>query len=116
MEAGALTIDPDRLTAALSAAAGGAMYGFYHLATLWLSGRPGTWADYRKALLNMAVAIVIGVLLAWFFAGVATAAIPWVSLRDAHAVGFAFGAFGWELLPVIYEVARKRTSKIGDQG
>jgi hypothetical protein len=111
-----MTLDPDRLSAALSAAAGGVMYGVYHLATLWLSGRPGTWADYRKALVNMLVAVVIGVLLAWFFALIATAAIPWASLRDAHAVGFVMGAFGWELLPVIYEVARKRTSRIGDQG
>lgn len=110
-----MNLDPERIQSLVGAIVGGAVYGIFHLATLLLSGKPTTGNDYLRAGLNMGVAILIGMLAAPILGPALTAAIPWVSLRDPHAVGFCIGAFGWELLPLAFEIAKKRANKLGDQ-
>lgn len=108
-----LGIEPERLMAAVAAAPGALIYGVFHLATLWLSGQPATRADYMKAAVNISAAICVGMVTAYFAAPAIKAAIPLETLRDIHLVGFVLGAFAWELMPVVYKVAKGRLNKVG---
>lgn len=104
--------DPDRLTAALSALAGGAFWGLFSLATTLLAGQPVARADLLRALANVAAALIAGALVAYFLAPAVAPLIPWASLRDLHAVGFGMGALAWELAPFVYRIARARAGRI----
>lgn len=111
--------DPDRLTAALSALAGGIFWGLFQVATMLLAGQPlGEGAVFR-ALANVAVGLLGGVLAAYFLAVSLAPMIPFASLRDLHAVGFAIGAGSWEVAPFVYRwltaTAAKR-AKVEGQG
>ncbi len=108
--------DPGRWLAARDALAGAALYGLYNLALLYLSGRPVTGQDWRRALVNAACALASGAVAAFFIAPAATAFVPWTALRDVHAVSFAIGFFAWELAGVVLELARKRAAKLGEGG
>lgn len=107
--------DPDRFWPALAAIPGAMLYGLYHFAVLMRSGRPVTLADYRDLLLNIACAVLCGVLLAFMLAKLFTGMIPWVTLRDPVTVGFILGALGWELLPIAFPKLAKSAQKAMDK-
>jgi hypothetical protein len=106
-----MTFDPDRFWAALGAVPGAALYGLYHLAILLREGRKVTLTDIRDLLLNIACAVLCGVLLAYMLAKPVAALIPWVTLRDPVTIGFVLGAFGWELLPLVFAKFKGRAAK-----
>lgn len=108
-----LGLEPDRVMAAFAAAPGALIYGVFHLATLWLTGQPARREDYARAAVNIGAAICVGMITAYFVAPAVKASIPMEALRDIHLVGFVTGAFCWELLPVIYKLAKGRLTKAG---
>lgn len=103
-----MPIDPDRLRAAVGALGGAAIYGLVQFGALALSGHPVTRAEYRALVLNVACATAAGVIMATFLVKVAAPLIPFAPLRDAYSFGFGVGAFGWELLPLIFHALRNR--------
>lgn len=105
-----MPIDPDRLRAGVGALGGAAIYGLVQFGALALSGHPVTRAEYRALVLNVACATAAGVIMATFLVKVAAPFIPFAPLRDAYSFGFGVGAFGWELLPLIFKALRNRAA------
>lgn len=101
-----MSLDPERLTAALAALAGGAFYGLVNLSALVLSGQPIQSQDMLRALFNVACAMLGGLLVAYFLLPNIASVIPWPSLRDAHGLGFVIGAFSWVLAPAAYKAVK----------
>lgn len=100
-----------RSTLGLSALAGGAVWGLYHLATTLLAGQPVHRQDIILAALNVACAIAAGGLVAYFLGPVLTPLVPIQGLREPHAVGFALGAVAWEAAPFAYRWLRLFAAK-----
>lgn len=115
-----MDIDPDRLRAALGALGGASIYGLVQFGALALGGHRPTREEYRALAVNVVCAVLAGVILASFLVKVAAPLIPFAPLRDASAFGFAVGAFGWELLPLIFKVignrAKRQVEVIGGEG
>lgn len=115
-----MDIDPDRLRAGIGALGGAAIYGLVSFGALALSGHPVTQDEYRNLAINVACATAAGVILAMFLVQVVAPLIPFAPLRDASAFGFGVGAFGWELLPLIFRVLRnkaaRRVEELGGEG
>lgn len=101
-----MSLDPERLTAAASALAGGAFYGLINVSALVLAGQPVTRIDLLRAGVNVGCAMAGGALVAYFLLPNLAASIPWTSLRDAHGLGFVIGAFGWVVAPSVYKWVR----------
>lgn len=101
-----MSLDPERLTAALAALAGGAFYGLVHLSALVLAGQPIHSQDMVRALFNVVCAMLGGLLIAYFLLPNIAAFIPWTSLRDAHGLGFVIGAFAWVVAPSAYKLVK----------
>lgn len=101
-----MDIDPDRLRAGVGALGGAAIYGLAQFGALALSGHQVSQAEYRNLVVNIACAAMAGVILATFLVKVAAPLIPWAPLRDAYSFGFGVGAFGWELLPLLFKALR----------
>ena len=104
-------LDPDKLTHVVAGLAGATVYGIFTVATLMTSGQHVTRVDLMRAAINMAAAALVGVLAAYFLAGVLAGAVPWVSLRSADLMAFAIGAIGWEVLPWVISGARGRARR-----
>jgi hypothetical protein len=96
----------------LSALAGGAMWGLYHLATTLLAGQPVHRQDLILAALNVACAIAMGGLVAYFVGPALAPLIPIESLRGPRPGGFAIGAVSWELAPMVYRWAKLLAAKM----
>jgi hypothetical protein len=105
------------LRAVMGALGGAALYGFVQFGALVKSGHAPSLRDYGDLLINVACAVMCGVLLTIFLAKVVAPFIPIAGLRDTQLVGLVFGSFGWELLPVLYKAginkATKQAAKIG---
>lgn len=110
--------DITRATLGLSALAGGAVWGLYHLATTVLGGQAVHRQDIILAGLNVAAAVLMGALVAYFVGPALIPLVPLEGLRDPHAVGFAIGAVAWEGAPLLYRLLRivveKRVKAEGD--
>lgn len=106
-----MDIDPDRLRAALGALFGAAVYGLAQFGAVALGGHAPTHDEYRALVLNVVCATAAGVLCAFALVQVLAPLIPLAPLRDAFAFGFGVGAFGWELLPLIFKVLRNRAAQ-----
>lgn len=106
-----MSLDPDRLSAALSAIAGGAFHGLVHLSALVLAGQPVDRQDLIRAAANSLCAVVGGMLVAYFLFPALAGLIPWPSLRDPHGLGFVIGAFGWVVAPEAYKFAKSWGAK-----
>jgi len=100
-----------RATLSLSALFGGAVWGVYHLATTLLSGQPIHRQDLILAALNVACAMLVGTLVAYFMGPVLVPLIPVEGLRDPHAAGFGLGAVAWEVLPAALNAAKAFAAK-----
>lgn len=98
--------DDVRTTLGLSALAGGAVWGLYHLATTLLAGQPVHRQDLILAGLNVSCAVAMGGLVAYFVGPTLAPLIPVAGLRDPHALGFGIGAVAWEVAPIVYRWAR----------
>lgn len=94
-----MTLDPERVTAAASALAGGAFYGIVNFSVLVISGQPVGLKDLGRAALHTACAMTAGALVAYFLFPALASAIPWPSLKDAHGLGFVIGASTLVLAP-----------------
>lgn len=108
--------DVTRATLGLSAIAGGAVWGLYHLATTLLAGQPVHRQDFVLASLNVAAAILMGGLVAYFVGPALSPLVPIVGLREPHALGFAIGAVAWELAPIAYRGARLLAARKAGEG
>ena len=115
-----MILDSNRLEAALASLTGAAVYGLFRFAVLLKTGQPVTLRDILGVVANITCAVLAGVLLAFVFSAGLMALIPWPSLRDPWVVGFGLGAFGWELLPLVYRTAlgwaEKRSRTLTDGG
>lgn len=107
--------DPDLLGRYGMAAGGAGLYGLYLFAIKTRSGGELTRKDLNWLVLNVACALLSGLLLTYVFADRVAALIPWVSLRDAGLVAFAFGVFGWELLPLLFPKALRWAEQAVDR-
>lgn len=108
--------DLTRTTLGLSALAGGAVWGLYHLATTLLAGQPVHRQDIILAGLNVAAAILVGALVAYFVGPALVPMVPVAGLRDPHAVGFGIGAMAWEATPFAYRWLRVLAAKKSQGG
>lgn len=106
-----MDIDPDRLRAVAGALGGASLYGLVQFGAVALSGHPVSREEYKALGINVGCAIVAGVILAWFLVKVAAPLIPFAPLQDASAFGFGVGAFGWELLPLVFKVLSNRAKR-----
>lgn len=106
-----MDIDPDRLRAVLGALGGASLYGLVQFGALALSGHPVSRDDYRALGVNVVCAAAAGVILAFFLVQVVAPLIPFAPLRNAEAFGFGVGAFGWELLPLIFKAIGNRAKR-----
>jgi hypothetical protein len=89
------------------AVGGACLYGLYLFAIRLRTGEPMSTRDGVGVLINVACAIASGLILTAVFAGRLVALIPWPTLQDAGLLAFAFGVFGWELLPLMFPKALK---------
>lgn len=103
-----MDLEPDRIRALVAALGGAAIYGFVQLGATVLSGHTPTRAEYRALVLNVFCAFGAGAILAYFLVSTVAPLIPFAPLQDASAFGFAVGAFGWELAPLLFKVVRNR--------
>ncbi|PLR25056.1 hypothetical protein SGCZBJ_12530 [Caulobacter zeae] len=87
------------------AVGGACLYGLYLFAIRLRSGATITFRDGLLVLANLAGAAASGLILTAVFAGRLVALIPWPTLQDAGLIAFAFGVFGWELLPLLFPKA-----------
>lgn len=108
--------DAVRQTLGLSAIAGGAVWGLYHLATIALAGQPVHRQDLILAAVNVACAVVAGGLVAYFLGPVIGPMIPLDGLRDPHALGFGVGAVAWEAIPFAYRRFRSIAAQKTGEG
>jgi hypothetical protein len=90
------------LRAIMGALGGTAFYGLVQFGARVKGGHDVTWKEWADLLVNIACAAACGVLLTVFLAKVAAPLIPIAAMRDAQMMGLFFGAFGWEVLPLVY--------------
>ena len=107
--------DPEVLGQYFMAGAGAGLYGLYLFAVRQRSGAPITIRDLGGVALNVACAAACGLILTAVLANRLAALIPWPSLRDAGLVAFAFGVFGWTLLPLMFPKAISWAEKAADK-
>lgn len=106
--------DTLRQTLGLSALAGGAVWGLYHLTTTLLAGQPVHRQDIILAALNVSAAVAMGGLVAYFVGPAVAPLLPLEGLREPHAMGFGIGAIAWEALPFVYRWLRVFAAKKAD--
>ena len=97
--------DPDLIGRYCMAVGGACLYGLYLFAIRLRSGSAVSFRDALGVLVNFACAAAAGLILTAVFAGRLVTLIPWPSLQDAGLIAFAFGVFGWELLPLMFPKA-----------
>lgn len=106
-------LDPERLKFVWTAIAGWVFFGLYQLAAVVLAGQPPSRYDMFKAFVNVMCAFVAGILVAYCLGKGFMGLIPWQALRDPSALGFAIGAFTWELAPLGYRIVKQQAAKRG---
>jgi len=112
-----MSLEPERLSAAWSAVAGGIFYGLFNLASLLLQGQPPAPSDILRAVVNVICGIVAGALAAYFVVGGIAPLIPFKSLQDPEVVGFFVGALAWVLAPQGFRLVQVFADrKIGEVG
>lgn len=90
----------------ISAIAGAAFWGLYHLATLMRGGRTIEPQHWVRAGLTVGMGVVAGFLVAEFLGPALIPLVPIAGLRDPYVVGFVLGAASWELAPFIFRGVR----------
>lgn len=103
--------EPPRQALAISAFAGAAFWGMFHLWTTIWAGQPVARTDVVKAAVNVAMGLLGGVMVAWFLGPAVTPYVPLAGLKDPHVVGFAIGAATWEVAPFVYSWLRARAAR-----
>lgn len=99
------------LRALFGAVAGGALFGFVRFGALVKGGHDVTPKEYLDLVVNIACAVVCGILLTILLAKVVAPLVPIAALRDPQMVGCFFGMFGWELLPLVYTLVQNKAIK-----
>lgn len=107
--------EPPRLALGVASLAGAAVWGTYTLVMAFFAAEPIRGRDAARALVNVAAAIVVGLLVAYFLGPAILAAVPVATLKDPHVVGFALGAGAWELWPFVVRLARRRAAAFGKE-
>ena len=108
--------DPDRLTAALAALGGGALWALCQFSTKLLTGQPLQRQEAIAVLATVAIGVAAGVVAAYFLAPALAELVPLASLRDLHAVGFGIGAAAWEVTPFAYRWLRRAAERKAGEG
>jgi hypothetical protein len=96
------------LRAILGALGGTAFFGLVRFGALVKGGHDITLREWSDLAVNIACAGACGVLLTIFLAKIAAPLIPVAAMRDAQMMGLFFGAFGWEVLPLVYDLLLSR--------
>jgi hypothetical protein len=99
------------LRAVLGALGGAALYGFVQFGAKIKGGHDVTTKEYADLAINIACAASCGVILTALLAKSALPLIPFAGLRDVQMVGLFFGAFGWELLPLAFDLVKIKVRK-----
>lgn len=107
--------EPPRLALAVSALAGAVFWGMFHLATTLWAGQPVARTDMIKALANVAMGVIAGVLVAYFLGPALTAYVPIAGLREPQVVGFALGGGSWEVAPFLFGWMRARAKRMAKE-
>ncbi len=106
-----MSLDPGRLQAAVAGAAGGVIYGMFHLSTILIAGATPSRRDLVLAGVDAAFGIVCGCLVAYFLAPAVAAKVE--TVHDLQTIGFVIGVFAWALAPFAYRLARKFAANVG---
>lgn len=103
--------EPPHLALGVASLAGAAVWGTYTLVMAFFAAEPIRGRDAARALVNVAAAIVVGLLVAYFLGPAILSAVPVATLKDPHVVGFALGAGAWEVWPFAVRFARGKVSR-----
>lgn len=107
--------EPPRLLLAVSALAGAAVWGTFHLVTALWAGQPVQRADQLRALANVLAAAIVGSLTAYFVGPAIADYLPMAGLKNPHVVGFGIGLVSWELAPLFITWARGRAKRLAQE-
>jgi hypothetical protein len=110
---------PDELsrsTLGLSAIAGGAVWGLYHLATTLLAGQPVHRQDILLAAFNVAAAVLMGGGRGLFPGPGADADCADRRPARPARLGFGIGAVAWEAAPFLYRWVRVIAARKAEGG
>lgn len=99
----------------IAALAGAGLYGLYTIVPLIREHKQVTVQDVIGIVINILCAILCGLILTYIFALRGASMIPWASFRDPEIISFAMGAFGWELLPLMFPKALRWASERADR-
>lgn len=107
--------EPPRLALGVASLAGAAVWGTYTLVMAFFAAEPIRGRDAARALVNVAAAIVVGILVSYFLGPAILSAVPVATLKDPHVVGFALGAGAWEIWPFVVRFARRRAASFAKE-
>lgn len=95
--------DVTRVTFSLSALGGAAFWGLCRLGTTLLARQKPSTQELVLAGLNVAAAMMMGALAAFFLGPALSPLVPLESLREPHALGFGIGFGCWEAAPILLQ-------------
>lgn len=107
--------EPPRELLAVSALAGAAVWGTFHLVTALWAGQPVPRADQLRALANVIAAAIVGSLTAYFVGPAFAEYVPLEGLQNPHVVGFGIGLLAWEAAPFFINWARGRAKRLAKE-
>lgn len=107
--------EPPRVAMSLAALGGAAVWGTYTLVMAFFAAEPLRGRDAARALVNVAAAILVGLLASFFLGPALLTLIPVAALKDPQVIGFAIGAGAWEAWPFAVRLFRRRAEKFAKE-
>lgn len=104
--------EPPRLAMALAALGGAIVWGTYTLVMAMNAGVAVGSRDFGRALINVAAAILVGVVVAWFLGPALAAHIHVSTFKAPEVVGFAIGFFAFEAVPSALKALRGKAKAL----
>lgn len=94
------TVDPEWI--ALAGAAGGLVSALVHIGVVSLGAEAAEPREVVRGLIEGAFAVVVGALVAGFWAPAATRFWPDATPSDLRAIGFGVGMAAWRFAPGVF--------------
>ncbi len=107
--------EPPRLLLAVSALAGAAVWGAFHLVTALWAGQPVARTDKLRACVNVVAAAFVGSMTSFFLGPAFAEYLPGEALKNPHVVGFGVGLMAWEAVPFFINWARARAKRLSQE-
>ena len=107
--------EPPRLAMVLASLGGAAVWGTYTLVMAFFAAEPLHGRDAARALVNVAAAILVGLLASFFLGPAMLSLVPVAALRDPQVIGFAIGAGAWEAWPFAVRLLRRRAASFAKE-